>query len=309
MVFHHFSNILFGIVVKDWVVSYFLVFNRHLIQDWDNAKDITKRSVCLYVCVTLWQLVYMYLFWFWGKHIMRKALALHTQKEIGISLHQKQRAPSKWKEMFEAPVFDRVLDNINNLFLSFLVQFDFQLWARLKFSVQSFSSELDVISPCEYHNSAPKNNATWTDPYANVIQTSAQFMERCLMGLLRGTPFVPLLEVLSRLTSLQLPPYLTLLFTHPYFRVGWRRVGMEAWYLNLPKCSWSGTLLLWGVRTSVGGQGLRWRGSDKLWNVKDQFLPHVAALGEHWEHGSSCQPESRLKWARLLPSRPVTTHL
>lgn len=42
-----------------------------------------------------------------------------------------------------------------------------------------------------------------------------------------------------------------------------------------------GDTSLVGVRISVGGHRSGGRGSDKLWNVKDQFLPHVSVLGEH----------------------------
>lgn len=42
-----------------------------------------------------------------------------------------------------------------------------------------------------------------------------------------------------------------------------------------------GDTSLVGVRISVGGHRSVGGGSDKLWNVKDQFLPHVSAVGEH----------------------------
>lgn len=226
---------------------------------------------------------------------MRKALALHAQKEQGISIHQKQRASSKWKEMVEAPNFDRVLDNRNNLFLSFLVEFDFQLWARLKLSIQSLSSDLDVISPSEYHNSAPRSNATWKDPYANVTQTSARLTERCLNGPPRGAVRDTFWSVTQGTDQVHFffSHLLTWIFSvvpPSFFSYGVEEVGVEDWYFacvaehKSPRMLLSGTLPLWGVRISVGGQGSHCRGSDKLWNVKDQFLPHVAALGEHSEN-------------------------
>lgn len=58
--------------------------------------------------------------------------------------------------------------------------------------------------------------------------------------------------------------------------------------LSLWKCSqFVGDTSLVGVRISVGGHRSASGGSDKLWNVKDQFLPHVSVLGEH------CQAVSR----------------
>lgn len=48
-----------------------------------------------------------------------------------------------------------------------------------------------------------------------------------------------------------------------------------------------GDTSLVGIRISVGGHRSAGGGSDKLWNVKDQFLPHVSVLGEH------CQAVSR----------------
>lgn len=48
---------------------------------------------------------------------------------------------------------------------------------------------------------------------------------------------------------------------------------------RVPQC---GDTYFVGVSGSRwGGQRSRRRGSDKLWNVKDQFLPHVLALWEH----------------------------
>lgn len=55
----------------------------------------------------------------------------------------------------------------------------------------------------------------------------------------------------------------------------------------LPLSEFVGDTSLVGVRISVGGHRSASGGSDKLWNVKDQFLPHVSVLGEH------CQAVSR----------------
>lgn len=71
--------------------------------------------------------------------------------------------------------------------------------------------------------------------------------------------------------------------------LAWQDINLPECLVLLPLClslsekasQFFGDTSLVGVRISVGGHRSVGGGSDKLWNVKDQFLPHVSAVGEH----------------------------
>ena len=67
----------------------------------------------------------------------------------------------------------------------------------------------------------------------------------------------------------------------------------------------SGNTSLMGVRISRRGQGLPRRGNDKLWNGKEQFLPHVPLLLEQPRLSASITLEP----SRALHRSPVKTNL
>lgn len=167
--------------------------------------------------------------------------------------------------------------------------------SSLRLPVHSVLLDLIRFSP-----SPSEGNATWTDPYANHPLMSAPFTPATLWCPMRAIlwstiPVNPEFTLPAHPSSsyctwtpfsTQFSPFVLFMYFSFFLSISClcgitQNINLRR--LN-PWCGEEGGSTLYphhgGVRSRVGGQSSWRRGSDKLWNVKDQFLPHVSALGD-----------------------------